>query len=173
MLVYLGLQKMDIGYLFVSLAAVSVVKLIVSWKQKPQNILNRFSPLALIALAGISFASNEKRFFLFYPLVINGALFFIFASSLFREKTIIETIARLREPNLPIQAVAYTRWVTKVWSAFFILNSIVVAYSIFYASMEFWTLYNGLIGYIVIGVLFAGEFLVRSILKKKWEAQNA
>jgi uncharacterized membrane protein len=43
---------------------------------------------------------------------------------------------------------------------FFIFNGIVAALTIS-ASDAVWALYNGLISYIIMGILFAGEYIVR------------
>ena len=40
-------------------------------------------------------------------------------------------------------------------------------FNVLYGSLELWTLYNGLISYILIGILFLGEFIVR--IKKQSE----
>ncbi len=55
-----------------------------------------------------------------YPVVVNGTLLAIFAHSLIVPPTVVERLARLREPDLPAQARAYTRRVTQVWCGFFI-----------------------------------------------------
>jgi uncharacterized membrane protein len=72
----------------------------------------------------------------------------------------IERIARIREPNLPDAAVRYTRIVTEVWCLFFVLNAVAL-YTALAADIEVWALYNGVIAYVLMGLLFAGEYLVR------------
>src|SRR2546423_11913745 len=41
----------------------------------------------------------------------------LFRSSLFRPPTVVERLARLRNPELPAAGVRYTRQVTQVWCA--------------------------------------------------------
>jgi uncharacterized membrane protein len=48
-----------------------------------------------------------------------------------------------------------------VWCGFFILNGCMAAWTAFAASRETWALYNGLISYLLMGVLFAGEWVFR------------
>lgn len=84
-----------------------------------------------------------------------------FGYSLAKPPSMIERFARMREPNLPPFAVAYTRTVTKVWCGFFIVNGAIALGTALWATPAVWSLYNGVIAYVLMGVLFAGEYLVR------------
>jgi uncharacterized membrane protein len=96
-----------------------------------------------------------------YPVVVNAALLGVFAYSLVVPPSAIERIARMREPQLPPRAIAYTRRVTQIWCGFFTVNGAIALYTALYASSAHWSLYNGFIAYILIGLLFAGEYCVR------------
>ena len=78
-----------------------------------------------------------------------------------------ERFARLQTPELDTFGVIYTRRLTKVWIAFFIANGLVALWTALYATLEMWTLYNGLISYILIAALFVGEWPVRRIIKAR------
>jgi 3-hydroxymyristoyl/3-hydroxydecanoyl-(acyl carrier protein) dehydratase len=65
------------------------------------------------------------------------------------------------------QIDAYCRKVTLVWCAFFIFNGGIAAWTIFSGSDMLWSVYNGGISYILTGMLFAGEFIVRKMVQKK------
>ena len=99
--------------------------------------------------------------FKLYPVIVNAMLFGIFAYSLFVPPSAIERIAHMREPHLPPQAIAYTRRVTQIWCGFFAVNGVIAVYTALYASSAHWSLYNGFVAYILIGLLFAGEYCVR------------
>ncbi|MFP3089350.1 AMP-binding protein [Treponema sp. TIM-1] len=62
---------------------------------------------------------------------------------------------------------AYCRKVTLVWCLFFIINGGIAAATVFFASDVLWSLYNGGISYIFIGILFGGELMVRKRVDKK------
>lgn len=96
-----------------------------------------------------------------YPVLVNGALLAIFAYSLVAPPTIVERFARVQEPDLPPRAIAYARRVTQVWCIFFVLNGGVALLTALYASSALWWFYNGFIAYLLIGLLFAGEYFVR------------
>lgn len=67
----------------------------------------------------------------------------------------------MREPDFPLSAVAYTRRVTQVWCGFFLLNGAAAFATAIWASEAIWSLYTGVISYVLMGVLFGVEFLVR------------
>lgn len=102
----------------------------------------------------------------FYPVVINTVLAYVFAASLISGPSAIEKLARLKTPELSQDAVAYTRGVTKVWLTFFVLNGSIAAYTAILTDMKTWALYNGLISYVLMGILFAVEFIVRLKVQK-------
>jgi len=101
-----------------------------------------------------------------YPVLMNAGLLMLFGLSLMHGMPVIERIARLREPDLPAHAVHYTRTVTMVWTLFFLINGLTAAALTLWASRESWLLYNGLIAYVLMGVLFAGEWLVRQRVRR-------
>ena len=108
-----------------------------------------------------SFIFDIEVGLLFYPVIINSALALIFSYSLVNPPPIIERLARLTQADLPDHAVIYTRTVTKVWLGFFILNGLVACYTAIFTSLQTWTIYNGFIAYILMAILFCGEYLVR------------
>jgi uncharacterized membrane protein len=90
----------------------------------------------------------------------------LFGASLAHPPSIIERFARLREPQLPPAAIAYTRRVTQVWCVFFAVNGSIALVTALWASDQVWALYNGLVAYVLIGLLFAGEWVVRRRVRR-------
>lgn len=119
-----------------------------------------------IVLTLLALFFKDTRWFTYYPVIVNILMLTLFASSLRQKETIVERFARLQEPQLPDYAVRYTRTVTKVWSVFFILNGTISLISCF-MPIAIWTLYNGLLSYLLAGSLFAAEFMVRLYVKRK------
>jgi uncharacterized membrane protein len=101
-----------------------------------------------------------------YPVAINLAFLASFSFSLWRGPSMIERLARLREPKLSPRAIAYTRQVTKVWCLFFVLNGSMALYSALRLSDAAWALYNGVIAYVLMGTLFGIEWLIRRRVKR-------
>jgi uncharacterized membrane protein len=127
------------------------------------------SALALAAvLAGLAWAGDAALPLKLYPVAMNAALLGAFGLSLWRPPSLVETIARRREPSLPPAGVAYTRRVTQAWCVFFLLNGSIALATAVAASDEVWMLYNGLLAYGLIGAMFAGEWLVRRRVRQRW-----
>jgi uncharacterized membrane protein len=96
-----------------------------------------------------------------YPLCINAGLLASFGFSLWRGMPVVERLARLQEPDLPEQAVRYTRRVTQAWCVFFAVNAALSLATAVWGSEALWALYNGVIAYILMGLFFAVEWLIR------------
>ncbi len=123
----------------------------------------------LLAIAAV--CGNAWMPLKLYPVLVNGVMLGIFSYSLVAPPSIIERIARLQEPNLPVQAVAYTRRVTQVWCLFFVINGSIALGTTLWASPAVWALYNGVIAYVLMGILFGGEYLVRLRFKRRHHGQ--
>lgn len=127
------------------------------------------TPIAALMFAGGLYSAitqNPVSVF-FYPLVINLALFFTFAVSLTTDETIIQKIARKRHGILDEDTKSYTRTLTKVWTVFIAFNTVVTAYTIWLQDLEIWSLYNGLISYLTIGILATGEIVFRHFYQQR------
>jgi uncharacterized membrane protein len=105
-----------------------------------------------------------------YPVLINAVMLGVFGYSLVSPPSMIERFARIKETNLPPEAIVYTRCVTKVWCAFFLVNGTIALITALWASPAVWSLYNGVIAYGLMGLLFGGEYLVRMRFKQRHNA---
>ncbi|WP_312788169.1 acyl carrier protein [Stenotrophomonas indicatrix] len=116
-------------------------------------------------LAGLATVLNQALPLKLYPALVNVVMLTVFATSLRFGPPLVERLARLQEPDLPPFAVIYTRRVTQVWCGFFVLNGGLALLTALYASDRVWMLYNGLLAYVMMGLLFGGEWLVRRRVK--------
>ncbi|WP_035056705.1 hypothetical protein [Andreprevotia chitinilytica] len=116
-------------------------------------------PIALLLGAAALIARSDLPVKL-YPVLVNAGLLAVFAASLHAPQTVIERLARLREPDLPESGVRYTRKVTQAWCVFFTANGLIALATVF-APPKIWALYNGLIAYLLIGTMFGIEWLIR------------
>jgi uncharacterized membrane protein len=90
----------------------------------------------------------------------------IFSWSLLSPPSLIERLARLQHPDLPSAGIIYTRRVTQVWCGFFIVNGAIALATAVWSSFEFWSLYNGVIAYLLMGILLGGEYVIRMKTQK-------
>ena len=105
-----------------------------------------------------------------YPIAVNALLLSLFGSTLlWGEKSMIESIACLTVPpkDRTRSFKKYCRNVTAAWCAFFIFNGTVSAYTASECSDECWMIYNGAISYALIGLMFAGEYVCRVLVRRK------
>jgi uncharacterized membrane protein len=124
--------------------------------QKIKMLRNMFMGGAALLIIGLWLYGNEL-FLQLYPVLVSVSFLAVFAFSLKSPPTIPERLARLRHRELPARAIAYCRKVTMLWCCFFVANAAVALCTIF-LSREAWVLYNGLISYLLIGLLMTGEY---------------
>lgn len=117
--------------------------------------------LAGVVLVGLGLLGHAELGMRAYPVAVSLIMLSLFAGSLLHGKPLVEQLARLREPDLPPAAVVYTRRVTQAWCVFLAVNGSIAAWTALYASLATWTLYNGVISYCLMGLMFAGEWLCR------------
>ncbi|PIT12435.1 hypothetical protein [Snodgrassella alvi] len=101
-----------------------------------------------------------------YPVMMNMLMLLVFGASLFSRQSIIERLARLQHPDLPETGVHYTRRVTQIWCGFFCMNILLTTGLILGKYWYAWTVYTGVISYLLMGILFGGEFLYRRLRLK-------
>lgn len=120
--------------------------------------------VVLPLLAALSIVFDRQRLLFVAPLVVNVVLLLTFSTSLLGARVpLVERLARVMDPDLTPERVAYCRTVTKVWCVFFLLNGSVVAWLSVYGSVSAWGLYTGGIAYGLMGLVFVAEYAVRRI----------
>lgn len=161
--IYFGLQHFEPKILSLILAALVVIRALFTNSRLLQAIKGLWLIvfIAGITIAGLSFFNNTELGLKLYPAVISTSFLAVFAYSLVKPPSIIERLARLQQPDLPESGVNYTQNVTKIWCGFFIFNITVSLYTVFYTDTAIWTLYNGLISYLLMGLLFGTELMYR------------
>ncbi|WP_299008545.1 hypothetical protein [uncultured Shewanella sp.] len=162
--VYFGLNYLPQGSIALVLCSLLLLRFFIN-KQKLKSLM---LPIAAgIVLTMSSYIAKANDWLLYYPVVISTCMLILFAHSLQWGPSIIERLARLKEPDLPESAVPYLNKVTFIWCIFFIINGAIAYYTAAFTSLSTWTLYNGFIAYLLMGILFTGEWLYRTFWLKK------
>lgn len=156
--VYVGLQHFDARSLVLLLVAVAGLRVLSDANAAHHQWL--WVPLFGVLVFWILISNSDMGLKL-YPVMLSLSFLIMFAWSLRHPPSMVERMARLREPDLPEAAIPYTAKVTKVWCVFFIVNGGLSLATAIWASDELWLLYNGLIAYLFMGLLFGGEWLIR------------
>ena len=116
-----------------------------------------YSIFTVLAVTDLFFAN----LLLMVPALMNGVLLVSFGRTLVYPPTVIERIAGTMTKDLSRNEVLYCKNVTMVWCLFFTLNGSMALLLAFFSSLEVWTLYNGVIAYVLMGLLFLVEFIYR------------
>lgn len=117
--------------------------------------------LGMIVLSALVALTGSALLLRLTPAFISLSMLWVFAHSLRHPPTMIERFARQITPDLPPEGVVYTRRVTRVWCGFFVFNAAAALYTALPAGQDFWLWYNGLASYLLMGALFAVEWLYR------------
>jgi uncharacterized membrane protein len=126
--------------------------------------------LAVAALELLASLWSPTQATRLYPVFMNAMMFVTFAATLWNPPSMIERFARVLEPGLDPRAISYTRTVTQVWLGFFMLNAGIALWTALAGTQAQWALYNGAICYVLAGLLFAGEWLVRQRVRYRHAA---
>lgn len=125
-------------------------------------------PICITILVVVLFHYSKIYALKFYPVVVNSFIFCVFFSSLFCEETIIQKVAKKMDGKLTDFSRNYTRKLTYVWCVFLFVNLVISITTVFMPA-KIWELYNACISYIALGVMFGVEYIVRIILRAKYE----
>jgi uncharacterized membrane protein len=126
--------------------------------QRPAALVTALIAISFCLLLGLLDSPALLRW---YPVLISVSMLSLFGLSLIYGPPVVERLARLTDPQLPERAIVYTRLVTVVWCCFFLINGLIAAGLTLWAPLSWWALYTGLISYGLMGLLFAGEWIVR------------
>lgn len=141
--------------------------------------LKAMLPSAVLSvIAIIVFITDNESVLKFYPVFINTSFLVLFLVSVDGDKSIIYSFAELGYRNLPHnpsnKAVRrYCLKVTYIWCCFFVLNAVLSLILIIYGSMEMWAFYTGFLSYVLMGCLFAVEFIVRCFVNAGFDRRVA
>lgn len=121
-----------------------------------------FVPVVTLLVLLLSAALNAAELLLAVPVVINALFLALFATSLRAgSMPMVERFARLQEPSLTPEQQAWCRLWTTIWCAFFVGNGGTALVLALAAPMSWWATWNGLVAYVLMGVLFAVEWTGR------------
>ena len=166
--IWFGLAHNGLHWLLPLIALLLLLRLRQTRRQAgPLQVVTQIVAVVGIALCVASVLLKTHQLLLFYPVVVNAVMLAVFGGSLWSAMPIVERLARLQEPDLPEKGMRYTRHVTQIWCGFFIINGGITLFTALYADMSLWTAWNGMIAYLLMGTLMAGEWLVRRQVMKR------
>jgi uncharacterized membrane protein len=170
-LVYLALTSMEPRQVGLVVLGLLALRLAFAARMKLASYTRTFW-LPVVVVAGVALATarlNDPLGLLLAPTLVNLGLLAVFGLSLWREPPMVERFARLQVGPLSPDEIAYCRTVTGVWCAFFLANGGIALLLALGGNLTLWTLYTGLVSYVLIGVLFALEITYRQWRFRRYE----
>lgn len=167
--VFFGLRVLPPGVVGLVLAVLLMIRFGVIRLTERSTALPGFIVLFLYAAASALLGSTQML--LYYPVLVNALLLVLFAGSLRSKEPLLIRIVRARGTPVGEHASRYLTRLTAIWAGFFLVNGLVSVWTTT-TSMEIWTIYNGVISYLIIGVLASAEWIYRGYYKKRYEIDD-
>lgn len=104
---------------------------------------------------------NDPIGLLLMPVAISLGFLATFLVSLRTPLPMIERFARLQVDTLSPEEIEYCRRVTWIWCAFFTVNASIAAALAASRRLDAWAFYTGFASYLLMGTLFAAEYVYR------------
>jgi uncharacterized membrane protein len=122
---------------------------------------------AMAAIAVLTFITENAGLLKVYPVLVNLLLLVSFGYTLFHGPTMIFRFALLQDKKIVDSPKrksieTYCRIVTIIWCAVFMTNVHISAATILLGDMV-WSVYNGFVSYVLIGMLILGELIFRKL----------
>ena len=170
-----GLSPRKLSLVLLLLAAFHFFSMSQKGLSKISRAKEIFLALFLVACGGIAFALDNAFVLKFYPVLVNAGLLVFFGATLFRGPSLVFRLATFSDRRILQSAdrfyvERYCDRVTLAWCVFFVFNGLVALWTVLFADERIWSLYNGLVAYILMGIFFMLEYGIR---KMKQERLNA
>lgn len=129
--------------------------------QRQGGVALRMAPAGL--MLAVVILADERDALLLMPVLINTAMLLAFGYTLTTDRPMIERFARLLGADLDPPRRRHCRQATVAWCMLFVINAAMALALTLWAPIEWWTLYNGLIAYLLMGALAVAEIVVRRV----------
>jgi uncharacterized membrane protein len=119
-------------------------------------------PAIALAFAVLGWISHDGAWLLVLPSATQGAFGLAFLRSL-SGVPLVEHFARMVKPELSAGELAHCRRWTRIWGVYLLALAAIGLGLARWAPLAVWTIYVGVVSYVLVGVLFAVEYLIRKI----------
>ena len=141
-----------------------------------QNIIQGHKWLAAILIIltlifGITLWLDSQMVVFLPPILIPLALAYLFGKTLIGDNTAFITVLaqKIRNTDLDEREIKYTRKVTWLWFAFFIITIIEDILLAYFADVATWSYITNFVNYLLVTGLFIIEYSVRRIVLSELE----
>ncbi len=119
-------------------------------------------PAIALGFAILGWVSNNGTWLLVLPSATQATFGLAFLRSL-AGIPMIEHFARMMKPELSTPEIAHCRRWTLIWGIYLLGLAALGLVLARWAALAVWTAYVGVVNYVLVGVLFAVEYLIRKI----------
>lgn len=161
---YWTLSHREVGVAALALigwAVIRTIPIVLSAQRAQRAVALRLSAIA-IGFAVLGWVSGDGTWMLVLPSATQATFGATFLRSL-SATPLIEHFARMVKKDLsPGERVHCRRW-TRVWGVYLIVLAAIGLGLAKWASLAVWTAYVGVVSYLLVGALFAVEYVVRKL----------
>jgi uncharacterized membrane protein len=140
---------------------VRTIPILLSARREQQRAALQLPAIAL-AFAVLGWVSHNGTWLLVLPSATQGAFGLAFLRSL-SGVPLIEHFARMTTAELSPDQIAHCRSWTKIWGGYLLALAALGLGLARWAPLAVWTVYVGVVSYVLVGALFAVEYVIRKI----------
>ena len=163
-IIYFGIRVLPASFFGIALAVLLLLRFV--FTQPGERTTAVPALLLLLAYAVAAAVVGSTQMLMYYPVIINFLMCALFAGSLRHEEPLLLRLVRARGMPMSVHAPRYLTRLTAVWAGFFALNGLIALWTTT-QSMELWTIYNGMLAYVLIAALISGEWIFRRHYKRR------
>lgn len=130
--------------------------------KREQRIAALQLPAIALGFACIGWLSDNGTWLLVLPSATQGAFGLAFLRSL-SSTPLIEHFARMVKPELRPAELAHCRTWTRIWGFYLLALAALGLALARWATLTVWTVYVGIVSYVLVAALFAIEYVIRKI----------
>jgi uncharacterized membrane protein len=130
--------------------------------RREQRIAALQLPAIALVFVALGWVSNNGTWLLVLPSATQATFGLAFLRSL-NGTPLIEHFARMMKSELSPAQLAHCRSWTLIWGVYLIALALLGLALARWSTLRVWTVYVGILSYVLIGALFAVEYLIRKI----------
>jgi uncharacterized membrane protein len=161
---YWTLSRQQVGVAAATLIGWMIVRTIpvlLSAKREQRAAALQLPAIALV-FATLGWVFHNGTWLLMLPSATQGTFGFAFLRSL-SGTPLIEHFARMVKPELSAAELAHCRGWTRIWGIYLLALAAIGLVLARWATLTVWTVYVGVLSYVLVGVLFAVEYVIRKL----------
>ena len=161
---YWTLSRQRVGVAALTLVGwviVRTIPIVLSARREQRRAALQLPAIALV-FAVLGWISDDGIWLLVLPSATQGAFGIAFLRSL-AGVPLIEHFARMVKPELGPGELAHCRTWTRIWGIYLLVLAAIGLGLARWAPLRVWTGYVGVVSYVLVGALFAIEYVIRKI----------